>query len=176
MNKKQTFVALGVILLILVAGYIWSRQGEVKEPENKTVTTQRVETKQVDSNSQEQLTTKEEKMQEETTSASELKKEIIKEGTGPEAKTGDTVSVHYTGTFLDGKKFDSSVDRGTPFEFTVGAGMVIKGWDEGVAGMKVGEKAKFTIPSDLAYGPNGYPPVIPGGATLVFEIELLEIK
>lgn len=110
------------------------------------------------------------------TDSTELKKETIKEGTGPEAKSGDTVEVHYTGTLTDGTKFDSSVDRGTPFTFNLGAGEVIQGWDQGVAGMKVGEKVKLTIPSDLAYGDAGRPPVIPAKATLIFEVELLKIN
>ncbi len=97
-------------------------------------------------------------------------------GTGAEAKTGDTVSVDYTGTLTDGTKFDSSLDRGAPFDFTIGAGSVIKGWDEGVVGMKVGGKRKLTIPPDLAYGAAGRPPVIPPNATLIFEIQLVAIK
>jgi len=102
--------------------------------------------------------------------------EILKEGTGAVAKNGDTVSVHYTGILENGTKFDSSVDRGIPFEFTLGAGQVIKGWDIGVEGMKIGEKRKLTIPSNLAYGPNGAGGVIPPNASLIFEIELLSIK
>jgi FKBP-type peptidyl-prolyl cis-trans isomerase len=86
------------------------------------------------------------------------------------------VSVHYTGTLTDGSKFDSSIDRGKPFEFQLGAGRVIKGWDQGVVGMKVGGKRKLTIPSDLAYGARGFPPVIPPDSTLVFEIELLGVR
>jgi FKBP-type peptidyl-prolyl cis-trans isomerase len=109
------------------------------------------------------------------TTPSGLKYEDVKVGDGAEAKAGDIVRVHYTGTLEDGTKFDSSVDRGVPFEFPLGAGKVIKGWDEGVAGMKVGGKRKLTIPSDLGYGPHGHPPVIPPNATLIFDVELLEI-
>lgn len=96
-------------------------------------------------------------------------------GTGATAVAGDTVTVHYLGTFLDGSKFDSSYDRGQPFTFRVGAGQVIAGWDQGIPGMKVGGKRKLTIPPDLAYGSAGRPPVIPGNATLRFEVELLSI-
>jgi FKBP-type peptidyl-prolyl cis-trans isomerase len=105
-----------------------------------------------------------------------LKSEDLMVGSGDEAKTGKTVSVHYTGTLTDGSKFDSSLDRGKPFEFQLGAGRVIKGWDQGVVGMKVGGKRKLTIPSDLAYGARGFPPVIPPDSTLVFEIELLGVR
>ena len=97
-------------------------------------------------------------------------------GTGKEAKSGDKVSVHYTGTLMNGTKFDSSRDRGTPFEFTLGTGGVIKGWDQGVVGMKVGGKRRLVIPESLGYGEAGSPPNIPRRAGLKFDIELLEIK
>jgi len=92
------------------------------------------------------------------------------------AKAGDKVDVHYTGTLTDGKKFDSSVDRGTPFSFTLGQGQVIKGWDQGIAGMCVGEKRKLKIPPSLGYGAQGAGGSIPGGATLIFETELVAIN
>src|SRR6185295_18338764 len=98
------------------------------------------------------------------------------QGSGAQPKTGDTVSVHYTGWLKSGTKFDSSVDRGTPFELPVGKGRVIKGWDEGVISMKVGGKRKLIIPAHLGYGDRGAGGVIPGGATLIFEVELLGIR
>lgn len=106
----------------------------------------------------------------------ELQIEDIVEGKGPEVKAGDTVVMHYTGTLEDGKKFDSSLDRGQPFEVKIGVGYVIKGWDMGVPGMKVGGKRKLTIPYQFAYGKYGVEPDIPGFATLIFEVELLKIK
>ena len=105
----------------------------------------------------------------------DLKIEIIKSGVGEEAKDGDVVKVHYTGTFEDGVVFDSSLDRREPFEFTLGAGMVIKGWDLGVAGMLVGEQRKLYIPYELAYGEHGYGP-IPPKANLIFNVELLDVN
>lgn len=108
---------------------------------------------------------------------SELKIETTEEGAGDRvAKSGDTIAVHYTGTLTDGTKFDSSIDRGEPFEFTIGAGQVIKGWDEGLLGMKVGEKRTLTIPSEKGYGATGAGGVIPPNATLIFETELVSIR
>jgi FKBP-type peptidyl-prolyl cis-trans isomerase FkpA len=99
----------------------------------------------------------------------------INVGTGAEAAAGQRVKVHYAGTLTNGQKFDSSHDRNRPFDFVLGAGQVIKGWDQGVAGMKVGGKRRLTIPPELAYGARGFPPVIPPNSTLVFEVELLGV-
>ncbi len=105
-----------------------------------------------------------------------LKYDDLVEGDGEVAAAGQTVSVHYTGWLTDGSKFDSSVDRNEPFSFSLGRGMVIRGWDEGVAGMKVGGKRKLTIPSQLGYGAAGAGGVIPPNATLVFDVELLSVS
>ena len=109
------------------------------------------------------------------TTASGLKYADEKVGDGAEAKKGQVVRVHYTGYLTNGTKFDSSRDRGEPFEFKLGAGMVIKGWDEGVAGMKVGGKRKLQIPPELGYGKRGAGKVIPPDAELIFDVELLEV-
>ncbi|MDD5433286.1 MAG: FKBP-type peptidyl-prolyl cis-trans isomerase [Candidatus Pacebacteria bacterium] len=106
--------------------------------------------------------------------------EVLEQGTGPEARSGDPVSMDYTGYFTNGQVFDSSIGRGEPFNFTLGMGQVIQGWEQGILGMKVGEKRKLTVPSNLAYGPNGVKDdsgnyVIPPNATLIFEVEMLKI-
>jgi FKBP-type peptidyl-prolyl cis-trans isomerase len=111
-----------------------------------------------------------------TRTASGLQYQDVTVGTGAEARQGQVAVVHYTGWLTDGTKFDSSRDRGEPFSFPVGAGQVIAGWDEGVAGMKVGGRRKLVIPANLGYGEMGAPPVIPPGATLVFDVELLDVK
>jgi FKBP-type peptidyl-prolyl cis-trans isomerase FkpA len=107
--------------------------------------------------------------------ASGLEYEDLQEGTGESPTPGQKVTVHYTGWLTNGKKFDSSLDRGQPFVFTIGRQQVIAGWDEGVAGMKVGGKRKLTIPAGLGYGPRGVPGAIPPGATLIFDVELLGV-
>jgi FKBP-type peptidyl-prolyl cis-trans isomerase len=112
----------------------------------------------------------------EVTAPSGLKYVDLQEGTGAEAKAGQTVSVHYTGWLENGTKFDSSHDRKQPFGFSLGAGQVIRGWDEGVQGMKIGGKRKLTIPAGLGYGARGAGGVIPPNATLIFEVELLGVK
>ncbi len=105
----------------------------------------------------------------------ELQIEDIEAGKGKACKAGDFISMHYTGWLTNGKKFDSSVDRNEPFDFKLGVGQVISGWDQGIEGMKIGEKRKLTIPSKLAYGEFGTGP-IPPNATIIFEVELLKIK
>ncbi len=146
---KKTFLVALIIIAIILGGYFLLR-GKGKESNNKGNNT--------------------------TFEIQGMKIEILKEGTGIEAKNGDTVSAHYTGTLENGTKFDSSLDRGTPFSFKLGAGQVIKGWDLGILGMKVGEKRKLTIPPELAYGASAVGGVIPANSTLIFEVELMGIN
>jgi len=110
------------------------------------------------------------------TTASGLQIQDLQVGTGLEAVKGKRVSIHYTGTLVDGTKFDSSLDRGTPYELTLGAAEVIAGWDEGIVGMKIGGKRRLTIPPRLGYGERGYPGAIPPNATLMFDLELMDVK
>lgn len=105
----------------------------------------------------------------------DLKIEELAEGAGRQAMKGDTIAAHYTGWLEDGTKFDSSLDRGEPLEFVCGVGMVIKGWDMGVVGMREGQKRRLTIPAHLGYGAYGVPGCIPPNATLIFEVELVKV-
>ncbi|MDD5098159.1 MAG: FKBP-type peptidyl-prolyl cis-trans isomerase [Candidatus Pacebacteria bacterium] len=155
-QNKKDLVSLVLILVVLGIGfYFMMKPKDLNAPtENNNVTTGQGN---------------EQKME-------ELKIETIQEGTGEGAKNGDKVQVHYTGTLEDGTKFDSSVDRGTPFMFDLGAGQVIEGWEKGILGMKVGEKRKLTIPSQMGYGASGAGGIIPPNATLIFDVEMLKIN
>lgn len=183
---KNLFIVLSV-LVVASGGLIFlaSRSGQnsdsdIASAEENTFSLGEVskiaEDLEQENFTQEQVLGGEEEMDDVVESVNELVIEDLQEGEGEEAQAGDTVVVHYNGELTDGTKFDSSYDRGQPFEFELGAGRVIQGWDQGVAGMKVGGKRKLIIPSDLGYGEVGAPPSIPPNATLVFEVELLEIR
>ena len=146
-NQRIAIIAFVIIVIGLVAFFVWQGRPKKADTSSDTITT-----------------------------ASGLQYEDLKVGDGSTAQEGHTVIVHYTGWLEDGTKFDSSHDRGVPFDFILGAGGVIQGWDEGVAGMKVGGIRKLIIPPELAYGPSGAGNVIPPNATLIFEVELLEIR
>jgi FKBP-type peptidyl-prolyl cis-trans isomerase len=116
------------------------------------------------------------KVGETKTTDDNLRYTTLKEGGGAEAQPGKVVTVHFVGTFPDGQKFDSSRDRGESFSFQLGKGYVIRGWDEGISGMMIGERRRLVIPPELGYGPTGKAPVIPANATLIFEVELLDVR
>ena len=167
----KTNVLLAILLLVggvFVYKYVndWNPSAErevagIKTAEIETVKTQKQEPVNQNNNQKNM----------------DLKIETTQEGTGDKVtKAGDTISVHYTGKLEDGTKFDSSVDRGEPFEFKIGAGMVIQGWEQGLLDMKVGEKRTLTIPSEMGYGAQGAGGIIPPDATLIFEVELMGIK
>lgn len=159
MPKKT--IGIGVVILVLIFGYLLISNKQVKKEEVKEskLTENKMDTSVNNS-----------------TQSGKLKIEDLKGGEGKEAKSGDSVVMHYKGTLVDGTKFDSSYDRGEPFTTQIGVGQVIKGWDLGVPGMKIGGKRKLTIPPDLAYGERGAGAVIGPNATLIFEVELLDIK
>ena len=164
MNKEYIIYA-GIIIALALGVGSFSLFAKEKGKQEQQITT----------NTQEKTPVKQEPAKDYTGGITEFKSEVLKKGTGAVAAKGKTVSVHYTGTLIDGTKFDSSVDRGKPIEFELGKGMVIPGWEKGIEGMKVGEKRKLTIPYDLAYGEEGYGP-IPPKATLIFEVELMGVK
>lgn len=157
---KYFLIGIFIVAVLAIILYIFS-DNPPRQEQNDTLTTQ---------------AQKPSELPNPKTAESNLVIEDTPIGSGGEAKTGKVVFVHYKGTLLDGTKFDSSYDRGQPFSFTLGQGQVIPGWEQGILGMKVGGKRKLIIPSALAYGENGVPGVIPPNSTLVFEVELLEVK
>jgi FKBP-type peptidyl-prolyl cis-trans isomerase len=169
--KSYKFIVLIVALVIIGTLYLVTTDRD--KSEDTSASTALKEKLSLDNeellNNEENIIMVEEK--------SELKIEVLKEGSGEGAANGNTVSVHYTGWLTDGTKFDSSLDRGQPFSFLLGQGSVIQGWEKGVLDMKIGEKRKLTIPAELGYGANGTPGgPIPPNATLIFEVELLGIN
>lgn len=167
-NKPYLVWSIFALVVIFALGYFVNSLSKTK-PSSKMVVPTPTVSATITSKPIVDESKKEETMQ-------EFKIEDIKVGTGLEAVAGKRVTVNYKGTLTDGTKFDSSYDRGTPFTFNLGAGEVIKGWDQGVVGMKIGGKRKLTIPSELGYGSRGAGAVIPPDATLIFEVELLEVK
>ena len=162
-----------IIILAVIAGGLYFLSTLSQEDEIKGVDFEKEVKNQEINNSNNSMNN----TQSEIKKVTELAAEIIREGTGIEAKNGDQVTVHYTGVLEDGTKFDSSLDRGQPFTFALGAGQVIQGWELGVAGMKVGEVRMLYIPSEFGYGETGTPGgPIPPNANLIFQVELLAIE
>lgn len=162
--SRNTIIILVIILIIAVAAIYFLMTKNNTESQTSTAS----------------LSTANQNQQTQQASANfdvqGMKIEILQQGSGEGARSGEKVTVNYVGTLQDGVKFDSSIDRGTPFQFTLGQNSVIQGWELGVLGMKAGEKRKLTIPSELAYGPAGAGGIIPPNATLIFEIDMLEIN
>jgi FKBP-type peptidyl-prolyl cis-trans isomerase len=155
MNKKNVLIIAAIILIVISAIiYFWPKQKQSNQPMENQNNEQSLNTYDIQG----------------------MKVEILKEGAGSEAKKGDNVLVHYTGTLINGKKFDSSVDRGEPFPFTLGQNKVIQGWELGVLGMKLGEKRRLTIPPQLGYGSQAVGDIIPANSTLIFEVEMVGIN
>ncbi len=174
--QSKYYPLLGGILVLVVAGFLFWQKNitDTKNLTNNELAPTTSESINLNNNNMENQPI-------ETTTSDELKTEVLQQGTGAEVKAGDTVSVRYTGYFTNGQVFDSNIGQGQLFVFTLGAGNVIRGWDLGVLGMKVGEKRKLTIPSDLAYGPEGAKDssgnyVISPNTPLVFEVEMIKIN
>lgn len=174
-SSLLSYLGYGFIVALATFGtvYFLNYSNNKSNPEVVATATPKTVVAEKDIVVENRATSSSKNMQENVT---ELKIEDLVVGTGVEAVAGKLISVHYTGTLTNGTKFDSSKDRGEPFEFTLGAGQVIQGWDKGFAGMKVGGKRKLIIPSEMGYGAQGAGGVIPPNATLIFEVELLGVK
>ena len=165
--KDQNVIVLVILIVLLLFGAILLTSDNKDEElyQDEIIFKDNIKENSIEENNQ----SNKEKM--------ELKIEVLQEGDGETVtKKGDTISVHYTGTLEDGTKFDSSIDRGEPFSFIIGAGQVIQGWEQGTLDMKVGEKRKLTIPAELGYGSRGAGATIPPNATIIFDIELMDIQ
>jgi FKBP-type peptidyl-prolyl cis-trans isomerase len=158
MSKKNLIILILVLAIIIIGGYFFWQNS------NKDSAAALSQSQQQNQQPSDNYNIK------------EMKVEILTQGTGEGAKAGDLVTVNYVGTLEDGTKFDSSIDRGQPFAFTLGQNSVIQGWEQGLLGMKVGEKRKLTIPPELGYGNQGAGGVIPPNATLIFEIDMISIS
>lgn len=163
MNRISAIIVAGLLIVLVAGGAFYLKNRAEKESTQASQTQSQPQSKPAAQTNMEN-----------SVNTLQSTDEIV--GTGDEAVTGKTVSVNYLGTLQDGTKFDSSYDRNQPFDFQLGGGQVIKGWDQGVVGMKVGGKRKLVIPADLAYGSQSPSPKIPANSTLVFEIELLAVK
>ena len=170
MESKYYPILGGIFVLVIVGFLFWQRnlvatkELAMQELDNFSNKSSQININNIMDNTSNQ-----------SAESEELKIEVVQEGSGQEAKNNDTVFVHYTGYLTNGQVFDSSIGRGEPIEFVLGTGRVIKGWDQGILGMKIGEKRKLTIPSSLGYGSSGAGGVIPPNATLIFDVELVKI-
>lgn len=179
-GKQYLFVAIFLILLVAVGAFFVISGNEKKNSTlqnptpSATISSETLTDGTLSAESSE-VSIKEVSKDTKMDKVTELQIVDEKIGSGAEAVSGKTITVNYVGTLTDGTKFDSSYDRNQPFSFTLGAGEVIEGWDKGFSGMNVGGKRKLTIPSSMGYGDSGIPGAIPGGATLIFEVELLKV-
>lgn len=172
-SRTAHLIAAGIILALMLGGVVYGVIYMINNADTSQTMPKNISTE----TSEKEAPAGREESQEPAGQNPQVQAAILKEGSGEPAKAGDTVAVHYVGVLADGTKFDSSIDRGQPFTFTLGAGQVIRGWEIGVSGMKVGERRQLLIPPEFGYGAQGTPGgPIPPNATLIFEIELLKIN